>query len=306
MKKNFRIALIQLAYSGGMESMKDQYRKLIAEAAERGANLVCLPEFSLIPYFPGARQPGGFDWAEPIPGGASEQFFSEMAKEHGIHLVGSLYEEAQDGGLFDTATVHAPDGKLAGVTRKVHIPSGNGYHETDYYAGSDQFPVVALDSIKIATPTCYDQWYPELARIYSLGGAELIVYPTAIGDEPEDHVMDTQDAWETIMRGHAIANGVFIAAINRVGAENGVTFYGSSFICAPDGRIIARAGRDSTEVLIADLDQNAIKDWRWHFPLLHQRRPSVYGKILQTWSGDEKPDWMEETPLRRTKPTQGE
>jgi len=303
MKNPIRIALIQLAYSGAMESMKTQYRTLIAEAAERGAGLVCLPEFSLIPYFPGARQPDGFDWAEPILGGASEGFFSEMAKKHNVYLVGSLYEEAQDGGLFDTATVHAPDGKLIGVTRKVHIPSGNGYHETDYYAGSDQFPVVQLESINIATPTCYDQWYPELARIYSLGGAELIVYPTAIGDEPLDHVMDTQDAWETIMRSHAIANGIFIAAVNRVGMENGVTFYGSSFICAPDGSILARAGRDSTEVLIADLDPAAITDWRWHFPLLHQRRPSVYQKILQTWSGDEAPDWMEDTPLRRTKPT---
>jgi len=302
MKHPLRIALVQLAYSGNMESMKAQYRALIAEAAERGAQLVCLPEFSLIPYFPGARQPSGFDWAESIPNGQSEQFFSEIARKHNIHLIGSIYEQAQDGGLYDTATVHSPSGQLIGVTRKIHIPSGNGYHETDYFAGSDQFPVVKLESINIATPTCYDQWYPELARIYSLAGAELIVYPTAIGDEPLDHVMDTQDSWETVMRGHAIANGIFIAAANRVGMENDVTFYGSSFICAPDGRILARAGRNSTEVLIADLDPAAIKDWRWHFPLLHQRRPSVYEKILQTWSGDEKPDWMEETPLHKTKP----
>ena len=301
-----KIALIQLAYSGSMDSMKDQYKKLIAEAAQSGATLVCLPEFSLIPYFPGARQPDGFNYAESIPGGESERFFSEMAHKHKVHIIGSLYEEAQDGGLFDTATIHDSDGKLVGVTRKVQIPSGNGYHETDYYAGSDQFPVVDLESISVAIPTCYDQWYPELARIYALGGAELIVYPTAIGDEPEDHVMDTQDSWETIMRGHAIANGIFIAAVNRVGSENGVTFYGSSFICDPSGKVLARAGRDTTEVLITDIDRDAIKEWRWHFPLLHQRRPSVYEKILQQWSGDEAPDWMEETPLRKTKPTQGD
>lgn len=302
MKTPIRIALIQLALSGDMVSMKTQYRKLIAEAAHRGAGLVCLPEFSLIPYFPGARQPDGFNYAEPIPGGESERFFSEMAQQHKVHIIGSFYEEAQDGGLFDTATVHTPDGKLVGVTRKVHIPSGNGYHETDYYAGSDQFPVVKLEALNIATPTCYDQWYPELARIYSLGGAELIVYPTAIGDEPLDHVMDTQDAWETVMRGHAIANGIFVAAINRVGSENGVTFYGSSFVCSPDGQVLARAGRDSTEVVIADIDPAAITDWRQHFPLLHQRRPSVYSPILQTWSGDQPPDWMEDTPIRKTKP----
>jgi N-carbamoylputrescine amidase len=301
-----KIALIQLAYSGSMDSMKDQYRSLIAEAAQSGAELVCLPEFSLIPYFPGARQPDGFNFAESIPGGESERFFSQMAKTHKVKIVGSLYEEAQDGNLFDTATVHDETGALVGVTRKIQIPSGNGYHETDYYAGSDQFPVVKLDALAIATPTCYDQWYPEIARIYALGGAELIVYPTAIGDEPEDHVMDTQDSWETVMRGHAIANGIFIAAINRVGSENGVTFYGSSFVCGPDGRILARASRDKTEVIIAEVSRDVIKEWRWHFPLLHQRRPSVYGNILQKWSGDEAPEWMEETPLRKIKPAQGD
>lgn len=303
MKKPIRIALIQLAYSGSVDSMKDQYRKLIVEATACGADLVCLPEFSLIPYFPGARQPDGFDYAEPIPGGDSERFFSEMARKHKVKIVGSLYEEAQDGGLFDTATVHDETGTLVGATRKIQIPSGNGYHETDYYAGSDQYPVIRMDALTLATPTCYDQWYPEIARIYTLGGADLIVYPTAIGDEPEDHVMDTQDAWETVMRGHAIANGIFIAAVNRVGTENDVTFYGSSFVCGPDGHILARARRDSTEALIADLDPSAITNWRWHFPLLHQRRPSVYEKILQSWSGDEAPEWVEETPLHKTKPT---
>ena len=303
MRNPLRIALIQLAYSGDMDSMKTQYRTMIAEAVERGAQLVCLPEFSLLPYFPGARLRGGFDWAESIPGGASEQFFSEMARKYAIYLVGSTYEQEKGGGLYDTATVHSPSGTLIGVTRKIHIPSGDGYHETDYFAGGDQFPVVQLESINLATPTCYDQWYPELARIYSLGGAELIVYPTAIGDEPLDHAMDTKDAWETIMRSHAIANGIYVAAVNRVGMENNVTFYGSSFVCAPDGKILSKAGRESTEIVIADLEPAAISDWRWHFPLLHQRRPSVYEKILQTWSGDEKPDWMVDTPTRRVKPS---
>lgn len=297
-----KIALIQLGYSGSLASMKDQYDARMAEAARRGAELVCLPEFSLIPYFPGARQPDGFAHAESIPGGESERFFSALAKKYTVKIVGSIYEEAKDGGLFDTATVHDATGQLIGVTRKIQIPSGSGYHETDYYAGSDQYPVVKLGSLNIATPTCYDQWYPEIARIYALSGAELIIYPTAIGDEPENHAMDTQDAWETVMRGHAIANGIFIAAINRVGSENGVTFYGSSFVCGPDGRVIARASRDQAEVVIAELDRAAIKDWRWHFPLLHQRRPSVYGGILQKWAGDDAPEWMEETPLRKVKP----
>ncbi len=282
--------------------MQAQYWKFVHEAAERGANLVCLPELSLSPYFPGARDKKGFDWAEPFPGGESEQFFRELAQEFSVTIVGSLYEQASDGGLFDTATVHAPDGKLVGATRKVHIPSGEGYHETDFFAGGDSFPVVDLGSLIIATPTCYDQWFPELARIYSLAGAELIVYPTAIGEEPGDPDFDTQLSWETVMRGHAIANGVFVAAVNRVGVENGVRFYGSSFVCDPTGRVLAQAGRDSTEVVVADLEPGELAHWREHFPLLHQRRPEVYRDILDTWSGDRQPDWVEDTPVRRTKP----
>jgi len=281
--------------------MRAQYQVLVAKAVEKGAEMICLPEFSIAPYFPGTRDRSGFDWAEPIPGGPSEQFFGGLAKKFGVNIIGSVYEES-DAGLYDTATVHDSSGKLVGITRKIHIPSGDGYHETDFFAGNDQFPVVILDSLNIATPTCYDQWFPELARIYSLAGAELIVYPTAIGAEPNDPMMDSKDAWETVMRGHAIANGVFVAAVNRVGSENGVGFYGSSFVCSPSGDILAQAGRDSTEVVIADLRPSDMDHWRIHFPLLHQRRPEVYKDILRPWSGDERPEWVEDTPVRRTKP----
>ncbi len=302
MKNPIRIGLIQLAWSGDMASMQRQYRALVGQAAERGATLVCLPEFSLLPYFPGTRARDGFNRAEPLPGGPSEQFFGEMAREYSVTIIGSLYECAADGGLYDTATVHGPAGNLIGMTRKVHIPSGEGYHETDFFAGGDSYPVTNLDSITIATPTCYDQWFPELARIYSLAGAELIVYPTAIGDEPNDPTLDTQPAWETVMRGHAIANGIFVAAVNRVGSENGVYFYGSSFICDPSGQVLARAGRDTTEVAIADLSPGAVTHWREYFPLLHQRRPETYNQILNQWAGDQRPDWVEDTPTWRAKP----
>ena len=302
MQQPIRIALIQLAFSGDRISMQLQYRTFIREAVERGAGLVCLPEFSLLPYFPGTRDRQGFDWAETFPGGTSEQFFQEMAREFNVVVIGSLYENTADGGLFDTATVHAPGGELVGVTRKIHIPSGEGYHETDFFAGGDSFPVVDVGSLTLATPTCYDQWFPEVARIYSLAGAELIVYPTAIGEEPGDRDFDTQPSWETVMRGHAIANGIFVAAVNRVGVENGIRFYGSSFVCDPTGRILAQAGRDTTEVVIADLDPGELAHWREHFPLLHQRRPEVYKEILNTWSGDLRPEWVEDTPIRRTKP----
>ncbi|NWF69611.1 MAG: hydrolase [Chloroflexi bacterium] len=276
-----RVALVQLAWSGSRDSMMAQYRTLIAQAAAQGAALVCLPEFSLLPYFPGTRDARGFDWAEPLPGGLSEQFFGEMARTHGVTLVGSLFEKTLDGQYFDTATVHNPQGALAGITRKVHIPYGEGYNETDFFKGYDEYPVHTLQAVKIAAPTCYDQWFPELARIYALNGAEFIFYPTAIGSEPSDPHIDTQPMWETVMRGHAIANGLFIGAANRVGVENGVTFYGSSFVCDPTGRILAQAGRVSTEVICADLNPRVMQHWRDLFPLLKQRMPHTYGRILQ-------------------------
>ncbi len=282
--------------------MKAQYRNLIEEAAGQGGSLVCLPELSLNPYFPGTRDITGFDWAEPIPGGASERFFSEMAREHQVTLIGSIYELAEDGGLFDTATVHAPTGELIGKTRKVHLPSGPGYNETDFFAGGDAFPVFDIGALNISTPTCYDQWFPELARIHALNGAELIVYPTAIGGDLTDTEIDYRNAWETIMRGHAIANGVFVAAINRTGVENGIPFFGSSFVCDPMGKVLARAGQTTTEVVMADLDAEAITRWRGLFPLLHQRRPEFYRSILNKWEGEKQPTWMEATPVRRVKP----
>ena len=306
MNSTIRIALIQLAWSGDVESMKAQYQDLIRQAVAQGGQLICLPELSLNPYFPGTRAATGFDWAEPIPAGTSERFFSAMAREHGVTIIGSLYEDAGAAGLFDTVTIHAPGGGLQGLTRKVHIPSGPAYHETDFFAGSNDYPVfpVANSAARVATPTCYDQWFPELARIYALNGAELIVYPTAIGDDVTDREIDYREAWQTVMRGHAIANGVFVAAINRTGTENGVTFYGSSFVCDPMGTVLAQAGQDSTEVVLADLQPAAMARWRALFPLLHQRRPETYQDILKKWDGDTPPDWMEATPSYRVKPAQ--
>jgi N-carbamoylputrescine amidase len=302
MQESFRIALLQLAWLGDIDSMKVQYRNMIGEAVERGSNLVCLPELSLNPYFPGTRSVTGFDWAEEIPDGVSECFFREMAREYHITLVGSIYECAPDGGLFDTATIHSPTGDLIGATRKVHIPSGPAYHETDFFAGGETFPVFNIGPLLLSTPTCYDQWFPELARICSLNGAELIIYPTAIGGDANDREIDYRSAWETVMCGHAIANGIFVAAINRVGMENGVTFFGSSFVCDPMGNVLAQAGQSTTEVVVADLTPAAIARWRGIFPLLHQRRPETYQSILKKWSGDAPPDWMENTPIRRVKP----
>lgn len=277
-----RVGLVQLAWAGSRAAMKDRVRDGVRDARNAGATLVCLPEFTLSPYFPATTDPAGFAWAEALPGGESEQFFADMARTHGVTLVGSLFECAADGKCYDTATLHAGDGRLIGAQRKIHIPSGEGYNETHFFGGGDSYDVFDTGALKIAAPTCYDQWFPELARIFTLNGAEYIFYPTAIGSEPTAPHVDSAEAWQTVMRGSAIANGVFIGAANRIGQENGLTFYGSSFICDPMGRVLAQAGRDRAEVLIADLDAGVFEEWRRLFPLLRQRMPKTYGRITQS------------------------
>lgn len=291
--RDLRIALAQGHWTGDQASTKALYRELVAEAAETGASLICLPEFSILPYFPGLRDPAGFKWAEPLRGGASERFFAELARAHGVTIIGSLFERDEGGNYWDTATVHNAAGQLRHFTRKMHIPAGEGYHETDYFAGADQYPVHDIGDVRLAAPTCYDQWFPELARIYALEGAELIYYPTAIGSEPTDPDFDSAEAWGAVMRGHAVANGLFIAACNRIGRENTVTFYGSSFICDPLGRVLAQASRDRDEVAHALLRADVRQRYLTLFPLLRQRRPEHYGRLLKGYPQEAPSRWKD-------------
>lgn len=291
MAEKTRIAVVQTRWLGSRAAMFEEYRDLVAQAAQGGAEIVCLQELSLSPYFPAAPDPSGFEWAEPLDGGESVTFFAALARENKITLIGSFFEKADDGIYRNTAVIYGPDGGRLGFTRKVHIPAGEGYHETDFFVGGAEYPIHDLAGLPTAVPTCYDQWFPELARICALNGAAFIFYPTAIGSEPTDPDMDTQEAWRTVMRGHAIANGVFVAAANRIGEENGLRFYGGSFICAPTGEILAQAGRDTREVLFADLDLDLLRRWRGLFPLLHQRKPQVYGRIVEETATDVPPRW---------------
>ncbi|PKN94984.1 MAG: hydrolase [Chloroflexi bacterium HGW-Chloroflexi-6] len=275
--QNIRVALIQTRWPGTRQIMQAVYHQKIAEAAAKGAQLVCLQEFTLSPYFASTLDPAGFDWAEPLEGGPTHDFLGKLAQKHGLFIIGSIFEREGEK-YWDTATIYNPQGNLHGFTRKVHIPQGEGYHENHFFAGSDRYPIHDVLGVKIAIPTCYDQWFPEMSRICALNGAKFIFYPTAIGSEPTNPGVDTKDSWQTVMRGQAIASGVFIAAANRVGLE-GVTFYGSSFICEPNGTIIIQASRDRDELLVTDLDPAALQEWRRLFPLLQQRRPSAYGRI---------------------------
>lgn len=292
--RDIRIALAQGHWTGERQSTKALYRELAAEAAATGAEIICLPEFTILPYFPGLRDPAGFAWAEPLRGGESDRFFAELAQAHGAAIIGSLFERDKSGNYWDTATIHDASGQLRHFTRKVHIPAGEGYHETDYFAGAGEYPVHDIADVKLAAPTCYDQWFPELARIYALEGAEFIYYPTAIGSEPNAADFDSADAWRTVMRGHAVANGLFIAACNRIGRENAVTFYGSSFICDPLGRVLAQASRDRDEVVGALLRADVRQQYLELFPLLHQRRPQHYSRLLQGVAQEPPARWNDE------------
>jgi len=190
--------------------------------------------------------------------------------------------------LTDSATTPrswSPDGRLLARTRKLHIPLTAGYHEDRYFrpapSDGDPFAVVALAQANLGLPTCWDQWFPELARAYSLGGAEVLVYPTAIGSEPDHPDFDTEPLWEQVIIGNAIANGMFMVAVNRVGEEPPLRFYGSSFICDPYGRKLVQAARDEPAVLVADLDLDQRRDWLELFPFLTTRRPDAYAPLAR-------------------------
>jgi N-carbamoylputrescine amidase len=270
----------------------DEHRTALAEgvrmAAGEGATLVCLQELALSPYFaitPDGPLPGGSGGTpEDVPDGPTCTFAAELAAETGAHVHASLYERAEgDDGLgYNTAVVLAPDGRLVARTRKLHIPVTAGYYEDKYYRpgpAEGGFPVVELADVRFGFPTCWDQWFPELARAYALGGAEVLVYPTAIGSEPDHPDFDTQPLWERVIVANGIANGTFMVAVNRIGSEPPLTFYGSSFISDPYGRKLVQAPRDEPAVLVADLDLDQRRDWLELFPFLSTRRPDAYGAL---------------------------
>jgi N-carbamoylputrescine amidase len=201
-----------------------------------------------------------------------------MATSTGAWVHASLYERAEDGGLgYNTAIAVRPNGDLVARTRKLHIPITAGYHEDRYFRPGDTgYPVVTVAAAEVGFPTCWDQWFPELARAYALGGADLLVYPTAIGSEPDHPGFDTEPLWQHMIVAHGIANGLFVVAVNRIGVEGPLTFYGSSFVSDPYGRVLVQAPRDVPAVLVAALDLDQRRDWLELFPLISTRRPDTY------------------------------
>jgi N-carbamoylputrescine amidase len=283
----FRIAALQQRWHADPDEHAGALAAGIHLAAEAGAQLVCLPELTLSRYFavdPAGARAGGVE-PEALPGGPTYRFAARLAREAHIHVHASLFERADgaDGLGFNTAIVVAPDGELIARTRKLHIPVTAGYHEDRYFrpgpAGPEAFPVLELAHASIGLPTCWDQWFPELARAYSLAGADVLIYPTAIGSEPDHPDFDTQPLWEQVIVGNAVANGLFMVAVNRFGEEPPLRFYGSSFICDPYGRTLVQAPRDEPALLVADLDLDQRRDWLELFPFLATRRPDTYGVL---------------------------
>ncbi|MQY08338.1 nitrilase-related carbon-nitrogen hydrolase [Actinomadura macrotermitis] len=261
----------------------------VATAAGAGAQVVFLPELTLSRY-PADTKPGGEArlLAEPLEGGPTHRFAAEAATASGVYVHASLYERADSAGDelgFNTAILVAPGGRLVARTRKLHIPVTAGYYEDHYFRpgpADDPYPVVELDlpgAPRIGMPTCWDEWFPEVARAYSLAGAELLAYPTAIGSEPDHPGFDTEPLWRQVIVGNGIANGQFMVVPNRWGGEGLITFYGSSFISDPYGRVLVQAPREGDAALVATLDLAQRADWLALFPFLQTRRPDTYGAL---------------------------
>jgi N-carbamoylputrescine amidase len=288
-RATIKVAAIQFAWQSDPLTHAANIEAGIRMAHGAGAQVVFLPELTLSRY-PADVCPTGTpsDTAEPIEG-STFQLASRLAKELKVFVHASFYEATglADGRGLNTAIIVDPQGNLVGKTPKLHIPVTEGYFEDKYFQeGPNQnpYPTYRLElpgAPEVGLPTCWDEWFPEVARCYGLGGADILCYPTAIGSEPDHPAFDTEPLWRQTIVGHAIANGLFIVVPNRWGNEGLINFYGSSFIVDPYGRILARAGREGDEVLVADIDLDQRRDWLELFPFFGTRRPDTYSSITK-------------------------
>lgn len=292
-ENNFRIALVQMSCSPDPDANLDKAADRVREAARAGANVVCLPELFRAQYFCQREDAALFDAAESIPGPSTKRL-TAIAREEKVAIVASLFERRAPGLYHNTAAILESDGTIAGLYRKMHIPDDPLYYEKYYFTPGDTgFRNWKLGAGDVGVLVCWDQWYPEGARITALMGSNVLLYPTAIGWHPGEKAEFGEaqyDAWQTIQRSHAIANGVFVGAVNRVGLENGdvhgnrvagegLEFWGGSFIADPFGRVIAQASHDKEEVLIGEVDLKLIEETRRNWPFLRDRRIDAYAPI---------------------------
>lgn len=286
--RKYTVGLIQLSYSENLEDNMSKTVSWVEKAAKQGANVICLPELYRSQYFCQKEDFNSFDLAETIPGPSTEAF-QKVAKVNNVAVVVPIFEKRASGLYHNSAVVIDSDGEILGIYRKMHIPDDPAFYEKYYFTPGDLgFKVFETNYGKIGTLICWDQWYPEGARLTALKGAEVLFYPTAIGWHPSEkdkYGKAQQDSWMTIQRSHAIANGVFVASVNRTGFEqpvkeqDGVIFWGSSFICDPQGVILAQASEDKEEVILAEVELNQIETIRRNWPFLRDRRIDYYSDI---------------------------
>jgi len=288
--RTLKLALVQQRCSEDRDANLEASIRGIQGAAEQGAQLVLLPELHTSVYFCQTEDPARFELAEPIPGPSTERL-SAVAAELGVVLVASLFERRAPGLYHNTAVVIERDGSLAGRYRKMHIPDDPGYYEKFYFTPGDLgFQPIDTSVGRLGVLVCWDQWYPEAARLMALAGAELLLYPTAIGWDPADERAEQErqrDAWITVQRGHAVANGLPLAACNRTGFEpsptgsEGAQFWGSSFVAGPQGELLAQGGTDEETVLAVDVDLQRSEAVRRMWPFLRDRRIDEYGDLVR-------------------------
>ena len=290
MSEPYKIALLQVSLDGTREANAKKCMAWTHQAADNGAKIICLPELYGSFYFCQSESTDYFDLAEPL-NGPSFQAFSAVARERRVAIVVPFFERRTAGIYHNSAHIIDADGTSAGIYRKMHIPDDPAYYEKFYFTPGD-LGFRAFDTAygRIGTLICWDQWYPEAARITALQGAQVLFYPTAIGWHPGEKALygrTQHDAWETVQRGHAVANGLYVAAVNRVGFERpvdslaGIEFWGASFIAGPQGEILARASHDQEEILYADIDPVHLEDVRRNWPFFRDRRIDMYGDILK-------------------------
>jgi N-carbamoylputrescine amidase len=297
-QKNYTIGLIQMAFGKDTEVNLQRAIVKIEDAARKGAQLVCLPELFRSQYFCQSENADLFNLAEPVPGPTTKAL-GEVAKKLRLVIVAPLFERRAPGIYHNSAAIIEADGTIAGLYRKMHIPDDPSYYEKFYFTPGD-IGFKAFDTTvgRISTLICWDQWYPEGARLSALQGASILFYPTAIGWHPHEKERfgkAQREAWQTVQRGHAIANGIYVAAVNRIGFEQpvpgaaGIEFWGSSFIADPQGVILAEASTDKEETLIADIDLTHLEEIRRNWPFLRDRRIDAYGDITQRFLDDTAP-----------------
>jgi N-carbamoylputrescine amidase len=285
--EKFRIGLVQMSCSPEPDENLAKAEERIREAAGRGAQIVCLPELFRSQYFCREEDARLFDLAEPIPGPSTARL-GAVAKEQNVVIIASLFERRTAGVYHNTAAMIGTTGEILGLYRKMHIPDDPLYFEKYYFTPGDLgFRNFDTPFGRISTLVCWDQWYPEAARLATLGGAQILFYPTAIGWHPSEKAeygAAQHDAWKTIQRSHAIANGLYVAAVNRVGYEGppecGLEFWGASFVADPFGQIVAEASHDREEILITECDPARTEDVRRNWPFLRDRRIDAYPPIL--------------------------